>query len=52
MTRRLLRQSRNADLAAILDMSAAMQAVAHATEDHDEAVSALLEKRSPNFTGR
>lgn len=52
MTRRLLRQSRNADLAAILDMAAAMQALAHATEDHDEAVSALLEKRAPTFTGR
>ena len=52
MTRRLLRQSRNADLSAVLDMSAAMQSLAHATEDHDEAVSALLEKRRPSFTGR
>lgn len=52
MTRRLLRQGRNAELSALLDMSAAMQALAHATEDHDEAVSALLEKRSPTFRGR
>ena len=52
MTRRLLRQSRNLELAAILDMSAAMQALAHATKDHDEAVGALLQKRAPDFKGR
>lgn len=52
MTRRLLRQGRNMELAAILDMSAAMQALAHETQDHDEAVSALLEKRRPVFKGQ
>lgn len=30
-------------------MSAALQAVAHLTEDHMEGVNALLEKRSPDF---
>lgn len=52
MTRRLLRRGRNADLAAILDMSAAMQALAHATNDHEEVVTSLLENRQPVFTGR
>jgi rubrerythrin len=33
-------------------MSAAFQAIAHETEDHREAVSAMLEKRDPHFTGR
>jgi enoyl-CoA hydratase/carnithine racemase len=51
MTKRLLRQGRNAELAAILDMSAAMQALAHATADHKEAVAAMLGKRVPTFSG-
>lgn len=51
MTKRLLRQSHNASLANILEMSAAMQAVAHATKDNDEAIDAFIERRSPNFTG-
>jgi enoyl-CoA hydratase/carnithine racemase len=51
MTKRLLRQSHTASLANILDMSAAMQAVAHATKDNDEAIDAFIERRSPNFTG-
>lgn len=52
MTKRLLREGRNASLNALLEMSAAMQALAHATADHKEAVSALLGKRRPTFTGR
>lgn len=51
MTKRLLRESTRNTLATILEMSAAMQALSHATEDHKEAVAALLGKRAPNFTG-
>lgn len=51
MTKRLLREGYRASLANILEMSAAMQAMGHATADHDEAVSAFLEKRAPTFTG-
>lgn len=51
MTKRLLREAHTASLANILDMSAAMQAIAHATKDNDEAIDAFLEKRSPVFTG-
>ena len=52
MTKRLLREGQHASLATLLEMSAAFQAIAHETEDHREAVSAMLEKREPHFTGR
>ncbi len=52
MTKRLLRQAQESSLSSILDMSAAMQALAHATADHDEAVAAFTERRAPDFTGR
>lgn len=51
MTKRLLWEGRRSDLATVLEMSAAMQAVAHATADHEEAVAAFLEKRAPEFKG-
>ena len=51
MTKRLLREGQTATLPNILEMSAAMQAIAHATADHDEAISAFLERRSPSFSG-
>ncbi|MDE2435396.1 MAG: crotonase/enoyl-CoA hydratase family protein [Sphingomonadales bacterium] len=51
MTKRLLWEARRADLPTVLEMSAAMQAVAHATADHEEAVDAFLEKRNPVFKG-
>ncbi|MCO6414620.1 crotonase/enoyl-CoA hydratase family protein [Siccirubricoccus sp. KC 17139] len=52
MTKRLLREGQHTRLSTLLEMSAAYQALAHSTEDHKEAVSALLEKRKPTFTGR
>ena len=52
MTKRLLRLAWRGDLGSVLDTSAAMQASAHATEDHKEAVAAMLAKRKPVFTGR
>jgi enoyl-CoA hydratase/carnithine racemase len=51
MTKRLLREGQSATLKNILEMSAAMQAVAHATRDNDEAIHAFIEKRTPEFTG-
>jgi enoyl-CoA hydratase/carnithine racemase len=51
MTKRLLWEGRRSDLATLLDMAAAMQAIVHATSDHDEAVAAFLDKRPPVFSG-
>lgn len=50
MTKRLLREAQTASLAATLQLSAAMQALVHTTRDHEEAVSAFVERRSPTFT--
>ena len=52
MTKALLRQGRDATFDQILEMTAAMQALAHLTEDHAEGVTAVLEKRPADFTGR
>ena len=51
MTKRLLREGQTASLQTLLEMSAAMQALAHATADHEEAVAAFVARRSPNFSG-
>lgn len=51
MTKRLLREAQTADLKNILEMSAAMQAAAHATADNQEAIEAFLAKRDPEFKG-
>lgn len=51
MTKRLLREGQTADLKNILELSAAMQSLAHMTADHEEAINAFLEKRQPEFKG-
>ena len=51
LTKRLLREAQDAALPAVLNLSAALQAVVHETRDHEEAVSAFLERREPIFTG-
>ncbi|UZW57410.1 crotonase/enoyl-CoA hydratase family protein [Sphingobium sp. JS3065] len=52
MAKRLMLTGQDSTLDAALEMAAAMQAIAHETADHAEAVDAFLEKRDPNFTGR
>jgi 2-(1,2-epoxy-1,2-dihydrophenyl)acetyl-CoA isomerase len=52
MAKALLRQGRDMSFDQMLEMSAAMQALAHLTEDHIEGVTAVLEKRPGDFTGR
>jgi enoyl-CoA hydratase/carnithine racemase len=51
LSKRLLREAQHSRLADILELSAAFQALAHETSDHREAVDALLNRRSPKFTG-
>lgn len=52
LTKRLIREGQHMELASLLELSAAFQAIAHETEDHAEAVASLLEKRPARFTGR
>jgi enoyl-CoA hydratase/carnithine racemase len=51
MTKRLIREGQHVQLATLLELSAAMQSLAHATTDHKEAVAAFIEKRKPEFKG-
>lgn len=44
MAKRLLRQARSMDLDGFLEFSAALQAVAHSTPEHETAVAAYLDK--------
>jgi enoyl-CoA hydratase/carnithine racemase len=52
MSKRLLREGMTASFDNIMELSAAMQALAHHTEDHREAVGAFFEKRKPQFKGK
>ncbi len=52
MAKRLLREGLNTRLDTVLELAAAYQGACHQTEDHAEAVDALLERREPVFTGR
>ncbi len=52
LAKRLLREGQLGSLNSVLEMSASFQALLHETEDHAEAVDAMLEKRAATFTGR
>jgi enoyl-CoA hydratase/carnithine racemase len=51
MTKRLMREAQLGSFESVMEMSAAMQAVAHTTADHQEALAAFFEKRVPQFKG-
>jgi enoyl-CoA hydratase/carnithine racemase len=52
LTKRLLKAAQRMELEDCLDLSGVFQAVCHQTEDHQEAVSAFIDKRPPVFHGR
>lgn len=51
MSKQLLREGMHSRLDSLLELSASYQASCHQTDDHVEAVNALLEKRDPVFNG-
>ncbi len=51
MTKKLMREGQGASFDTIMEMSAAMQALAHLTSDHGEAVGAFFEKREASYKG-
>jgi len=52
MTKRLLKEGEHSQLETLLEVSASLQALAHQTKDHEEAVNAIIEKRTATFTGK
>jgi enoyl-CoA hydratase/carnithine racemase len=52
MTKRMMREGMNTSFDTIMEMSAAMQSLAHLSEDHHEAVTAFFEKRQGDFKGK
>ncbi len=52
MTKRMMREGQNVGFDIIMEMSAAYQALAHLTEDHQEAVAAFFEKRPGDYRGK
>jgi len=52
MTKRLMREAQLGSFESIMEMSASMQALAHGTADHHEALAAFFEKRQPQFKGQ
>jgi len=52
LVKRLLREAQHARLPEVLQLSAAFQALAHETADHQEALAAFADKRPAQFTGK
>jgi enoyl-CoA hydratase/carnithine racemase len=51
MAKRLLREGQHQSLESTLELSAALQALAHHTRDHKEAVASIAQKRTGDFAG-
>jgi enoyl-CoA hydratase/carnithine racemase len=52
MTKRMMREGQSVSFDTIMEMSAAMQALSHLTEDHQEAVAAFFDKRQGDYHGK
>ena len=51
LTKRLLKSAQKMELPEYLELCAVMQGICHNTDDHVEAVTAFLEKRTPDYQG-
>jgi 2-(1,2-epoxy-1,2-dihydrophenyl)acetyl-CoA isomerase len=52
MAKHMVNRAATSDLSAALDLEAFSQALAIASDDHQEGLKAFFEKRAPEFTGR
>ena len=52
LTKRAAYRSFDTDMETALELAATYQGIAQKTEDHHEAVAALLDKRAPSFAGK
>lgn len=50
--KRLMRHGQQASFETIMEMSATTQALMHETQDHSEAVGAMLDKRTPDYNDK
>jgi len=51
LTKRMMKIAQRQELPDFLDLCASFQGMAHHTSDHEEAVAAFLEKRTPRYSG-
>lgn len=51
LTKRMMKIAQRQELPDFLDLCASFQGMAHHTRDHEEAVAAFLEKRTPRYSG-
>lgn len=51
LAKRLIREGQTSSFETLLEMAAMFQGACHQTNDHSEAVAAILERREPHFTG-
>jgi enoyl-CoA hydratase/carnithine racemase len=52
LTKRLIRCAQSSTLDQAMQDAAALQSLCHFTDDHMEALSAMFEKRKPQFQGK
>jgi enoyl-CoA hydratase/carnithine racemase len=52
LSKRLIRDGQTMRFDQLLELAAAYQGACHQTRDHEEAISAIIGKREPSFTGQ